>query len=162
MKYAPPRDNRLLYAVCIPLVVLSFGLFYASNFLPYPGLFQAVGAIMLIVFLFLNLRFSLSAYRYEIDRSSLIVYRRQGRREEAMCNIELSSALLLCTKQEFEQEKPRHELRYNFCQNFGSKNRSYFLFVFDDVEDKRALIIFEPNDEMKALLTRFLPTESKK
>lgn len=159
MKYTPTRVTARLNAVCIPLIVLAFLLFAAANFLPYPGLIQAAGGICLVVFLFLFLRFGLSSFSYEIEKSSLIVYRSQGRRVEKQCDVELSASLRLMTKAEFKAEKPAYALCYNYCQNFASDNRAYLLFLFDEREDKRALIIFEPSEEMKAEISHFLPKE---
>lgn len=156
MKFSPPRKNRPLYAVCIPLLITAFVLFALGDFLAWGSLIQAAGGICLVFFIFLNLRFALSVYRYEIDGSSLIVFRRQGRREEKLCDIELSSALSLKTREEFLKDRPEYELCYNFCQNFASKERSYFLFTFNDREKKRALVIFEPDEAMKAEIRNYL------
>ena len=159
MHYSPQKDTRRLISVCVPLIVSAFVLLFLAGRVPYGSLLQARGMILLVVFLFLNLRFSLSLYRYEIEGSSLRVFRKQGRREEQLCDVELSSALALLSKDEFKEQKPEYRLCYNFCQNYGSKNRVYFLFTFNDAEDKRALMILEASEEMKALMRSFLPDE---
>ena len=159
MHYSPPKDNQRLIALCAPLLVSSFLLFFVSNFLPYASIFQAVSLIMLATFIFLNVRFALSLYRYQIEATSLMVFRKQGRREEKLCDIELSSALALLTKEEFKDQKPKYALCYNFCQSFASENRTYFLFTFNDTEEKRALIIFEPSEEMQTEIRKYLKEE---
>ncbi len=156
MHYSPPKDNRRLIALCAPLLVSSFALFLVSNFLPYSSVFQAVSLILLVTFIFLNVRFALSLYRYQIEGTSLMVFRKQGRREEKLCDVELSSALALLSKEEFKKAKPEYKLCYNFCQSFASENRAYFLFTFNDAEEKIALILFEPSEEMKAEIQKYL------
>ena len=155
MQHTPSRQNGRLSAVCIPLITLAFVLFALSRVLPYAGILQGVGGILSVAFLFLTIRFSLSSYRYEIDADSLFVYRRQGKREEALCSISLSSILALYTKKTYKENSPSHALRYNFCQNLGAKDAVYLLFVFDDVADKRAVISFEPSEEMLTFLKQY-------
>ncbi|MBR6530709.1 MAG: hypothetical protein IKT43_04765 [Clostridia bacterium] len=156
MHHAPKKDNGKLIALCLPLIILSFILFFLSNLLPYKGLWQAAGGILLVIFLFLNLRFALALYRYQVDGTSLMVFRKQGKREEKLCDIELSSALALYNDEEYKTKKPKYELCYNFCQSFASSNRAYFLFTFNDVQEKRALVIFEPSEEMKNYIKTFI------
>lgn len=155
MQHIPNRNNNRLFAVCIPLITVAFLFFALAKVLPYAGILQGVGGIFCVVFLFLTIRYALSAYRYVIDGDSLLVYRRQGKREEALCSISLTSILFLYTKEEFKKASPSHALRYNFCQNFGAKNAVFLLFVFDDVIDKRAVISFEPSAEMLACLKQY-------
>ncbi len=156
MNYTPVKETRRLTALCVPLFCLAFLLFWSGNFLPFGALMQAIGGILLVVTLFLTLRFALSSFRYEICDGSLLIFRRQGKREEQVCGVDLDSLVSLSTKEEFQKEKPAHALCYNFSQNFASKNRTYLLFVFNDLEDKRALLIFEPNEEMIEELRRHI------
>lgn len=156
MQHTPPRQNGPLSAVCIPLIVLSVLFFFLGNVLLYASLWQAAGGICLTAFLFLNLRFSLSSYRYVIDGTSLIVYRKQGRREEALCNIELSTTLSFCDFKTFKKNKENYELCYNFCQNFAAKGKYCLRFTFNDRENRRALVYLEPSEEMISEIEKYV------
>lgn len=158
MRYTPPRDARTLGTVSLLLLILGTVALFVGGRVPYGLFLQAAGWLLLIAFLFLTLRYALSEFTYAIEDESLVVYRRQGRRTEAVCSIALCSALALLTEEQYQERKRAHALRYNYCQNLRSPKRAYFLFVFDDREDKRALLIFEPCDEMREVLLRHVPS----
>ena len=54
MHHAPKKDNGKLIALCLPLIILSFVLFFLSNLLPYKGLWQAAGGVLILGFTLWN------------------------------------------------------------------------------------------------------------
>lgn len=154
MKYSPSRNTRALFFVCFVLLVLFLLFFFVgAYFFSYRGILQAAGLVPLCAFLFLCARFALCDYSYLVEKSSLIVVKRQGKKEEKLCDIELSEGIALISHAERKRRKIAHAFCYNYCKNFASKEKYYFYFAF---RDKTALLIFEPSEAMANEIRRYL------
>ena len=142
MIYLPKKEKKAqrLSFVCILSGILLMGV---STLLEYKVIFQFISAALVVTGIQLLVRFVLSDYRYIIDdrddgSAELFIYKKQGRRDELVCRISLSSVTEFY---ESGKKKPAVGARYNYTQNLFAKGYS---LIFADGE-KNTEIIIEPD-----------------
>ncbi len=142
MVYCPQKEKKAQRLSFIS-VLSGLLLMGVSSFLEYKVIFQFVSAALVVTGIQLLVRFVLSDFRYIIDdrddgSAELIIYKKQGRRDELVCRISLSSVTELY---EYGAKKSNANSRYNYTQNLFAKGYS---LIFAD-GDKNTEIIIEPD-----------------
>ena len=138
----PKKEKKAqqLSFICILGGILLMGV---SSMLVYKVVVQFVSAVLVVTGIQLLVRFVLSDFRYIIDdrddgSAELIIYKKQGRRDELVCRVSLSSVTELCVR---GTKRQAADARYNYTQNLFAKGYS---LIFVDGE-KNTEIIIEPD-----------------
>ena len=138
-----PKKEKKAQRLSFITILGGILLMGVSSVLGYKVVFQLIAAALVVTGIQLLVRFVLSDFRYIIDdrddgSAELIVYKKQGRRDELVCRISLSSVTEFYERGTKKQDV---NMRYNYTQNLFANGYS---LIFAD-GDKNTEIIIEPD-----------------
>lgn len=147
----PERNIRQVKLLLFLSAVITALVFLASTLVPsYSALIQLFGFLVLVVAIWLNVRFSLTEYEYAVGNGDFSVIRITGNRRQTVCNIALESATDVIAKRDYDHlpSAERAIIKYSLNQNMFAE--SYvFLCEFNG---KKTMVEFEPNVEFVSIL----------
>ena len=113
----------------------------------YKWLFELLLLTVTVAGVYVAYRFSMTEMDYEIYDGTFTVYKNVGRKRTAACSLDLSTAVTLLPKNEFETKQKKRELpyintRFNFNQNIKSPASYVYVCEFNG---RNIAVEFEPN-----------------
>lgn len=147
----PERNVRQVKLLLFLSVIVTALVFLVSTLVPnYSSLIQFCGFLVLVISIWLNVRFSLTEYEYAVGNGDFAVIRIIGNRRETVCNLSLETAIDIIPKRDYYHlpSSERAIIKYSLTQNMIAD--SYvFLCEFNG---KKTMVEFEPNAEFVSII----------
>lgn len=143
MIYVPEKQKTARYAAFLSIIA-GFVIMTISYGISYQMFFQVVALTLVIIGVFLLVRYVLSEFRYIIDdrddgTCDFLVFKKQGKNDVKVCHISLSSVEDVYR---FGAKKVKSDTRFGYNQNITDDK--YVLLVEDG--SKRTEVIIEPDE----------------
>ena len=138
----------VLLGLGIPLICFTLG-----SAVPKAGSYvKLFGFAVICAFIMVLVRFVLSEYEYSVDGESFAVARVTGRRNTVMCRIDLTTAISLLPKKEYDALPGSEKAIVKYSLNQNIKAASYVFLC--DFNGKRTMIEFEPNEAFVGIVNK--------
>ena len=148
IKCKPERNPRQVTVIMICFVALFVTVAAAACIVgAYRWFFELLLLVVSAGGIFVLYRFSMTEMEYEVGDGGFAVYKTVGKKRTTACALDLSTAVTLLPKNEYEQKVKKGELpyintRFNFNQNVRSAGSYVYVCEFNG---KNIAAEFEPN-----------------
>ncbi len=147
-----PTQVKIIFAVCILLLLAV--VIVANTVKAYKWAFELLLIGLGTAAIAVVYRYSMSEMEYEVGNGDFNVYKKVGQKVTLVCSLDLSTAVTLIPKSEFEEKKaakaiPFINVRYNFNQNIRCKSSYVYVCEFNG---KTVSVEFEPNEPFVVIM----------
>lgn len=141
-----PAQIKTIIFICTALLLVDAVI--ACSVKNYKIVFEVAFVVLAIIIVQLVVRYTLSEMEYEISDGSFSVRKTVGNKSQTVCSLDLSTAISLTPKSEYDEkvksEKlPYINMRYNYNQNIRCKSSYVYVAEFNQ---KTIAVEFEPNE----------------
>lgn len=148
IKCKPERNPRQVTMIMLCFVTAFIAVAAAMCIInAYKWFFQLLLLAVSVAGIFVVYRFSMTELEYEVGDGVFSVYKTVGKKRTTACSLDLSTAVTLLPKNEYEQKVKKGELPYvNTCFNFNQNIRCAGSYVYVcEFNGKIIATQFEPN-----------------
>lgn len=147
----PERNVKQAALLLIISVAVTLLLFLLSTLIPqYTSFLSTMGFVAMMFGILFNVRFSLTEFEYIVSDGSFSVVKITGNRRQTVCNVDLSTAIDLIPKKDYDHLPSAEKaiIKYSLNQNMKADSFVYLC----DFNGKKTMIEFEPNKEFVSIL----------
>lgn len=151
MTEKPKKAGGAQKALCPALIAAAVVLFYLSNVLPVPALWQAGSVLLLFFAVDLTVKYGLRQYEYRLEGNFLYAAFYQGEKKKELGSLEICAETEFLTREEWKQRAAPAAERVRVVQNLFSKNE---MVLISPLGRARCALFFEPGEDLSAAIRR--------